>query len=161
VYSVRAGSAVVLLHVTRLAVALEPRVEVAVSRTVGVAADEPLGVGSLDGKAAHPLADAILDWERIGDVVARAADLGPREEHVVIAVMPARVHLLVRHRAPEDALQVAVTVQERFRYERAEPFGKPDRMRGEPEAAGADAISEVRPRGIGDGKRVPGPIDQL
>ena len=71
--------AVVLLHVAGLAVALELRIEGLVAGAVRVAAAQPLGVGPLDGEPPHPLAQAVLDRERVGHVVAGAAQLGARQ----------------------------------------------------------------------------------
>ena len=81
----RARLPVVLLHVARLAVALERRIEVAVAGPIRVPAARPLRVRAFDRKAADPSADAVLDRQRVGDVVARAAEFGPRREHLTEA----------------------------------------------------------------------------
>ena len=82
-----AGLAVVLLHVTRLAVALVGGIEVPVARPIGISTAEPLGVGALDREPADPFANAVLDGQRVGHIVTGAAQFGSRHEHMVVAVV--------------------------------------------------------------------------
>ena len=64
---------IVLLHVTGLAIALVPRIEVLVAGPVSISAIRPLGVGPFDGESSHPFMELILNGEGIGHVVARGA----------------------------------------------------------------------------------------
>ena len=136
--------AVVLLHVARLAIAFERRIELRVPRPVGIAAARPLGVGALDREAADPFADVILDRERIGHVVAPAAELRAGRQHLTEALVLRGVHLLVGRRCLEDAAQVAVRgIRVRFERQRSRTVGDADGVRRQAERASADAVSEI------------------
>src|SRR5438128_11970413 len=100
--------AVVLLHVAGLTIAFECGIEVAIARPIRVPAARPFRIGALDWEAADPLAGAVHDRQRIGDVMTRAAELRPRREHLPEAMVLRRIHLLVRHRLPEDAAEIPV-----------------------------------------------------
>ena len=63
------------IDVNTVADVVRAGVEILVPRSVGITAPRPLRIGPLDGKAADPLAQPVLDGQGIGDVVAGAAEL--------------------------------------------------------------------------------------
>src|SRR5262249_36618926 len=129
--------------------ALVVRIEVPVAGPIGISTAEPLGVGALDREAAGPLAAAVGDGQRVGHVVTTGAELRSRQEDIVIAAMPARVDGLVGRGRSKDAFEVGVPTAAFGGGERPESIGEPDGVRRQPEAAGADAVTEVRSVGIG------------
>src|ERR1043165_2079352 len=77
----------ILLHVTRLTVAFERRIERFVAWPIGVTTARPFAIRSLDRKSADPVSFDVLHRYGVRDVVAGGAHLRAFEEDVVVALV--------------------------------------------------------------------------
>jgi hypothetical protein len=104
----RPGLAVVLLHMARLAVSLEARIELGVAGSVGVAAVGPLAIGPLNGKTPDPLAMLIFDRHRVGYIMACATEFGPFVQGVIIPLVDRKVALLMHKVDIKDIAHIGI-----------------------------------------------------
>ncbi len=144
-----------LLHVARLTVALELRIEIGIARALGIPAGQPLGIGPFDGKAPHPLAQRILDGQRVGHVMTGTTEFGALEHHVVIALVDQKIALLVGHIPLEDRADIGIGRRTVVGVrQRPKPFGHAEGVWGEAIRAGPHAPAQVGLGRVRDVERI-------